>query len=382
MIDLDIKNPDVVELTKALVRMETITANCQETPALLEIGGLLENAGFKCSIVNYDPAVPTRGNLVAELNLGDPEPALCLGGHIDTVPFGSAEWDEEPLSGIVKGGKLYGRGSADMKGGIAAIVCAALKLAPRMNGRNLVVHVYGSEEFGLIGSKHMALHEKESLKSIGAVVVGEPTSNRPQFGHKGVTWFELSTTGVTAHAAMPEQGDNALVKLLPGAARLSAFQPEDSHPHLGKSTLVLAVMQSGLNTNSVPDSAVLKMDCRTVPGQDIEALCGQFLSMAGPDAKLEIPADVPPLWTDPEHPFCLTVRKIVGEITGREAGPEVAVFATDASALRLGMPDTPMVIVGPGDQNMAHKTNEFVPLEELHTAQQIYERIIEDWYGI
>lgn len=382
MIELDIKNPDVLGLAQALVRMETITANAHETPALEEISEVFHKTGFTCTLVHYDSDLPTRANLVAELNPQDTRPALCLGGHIDTVPFGAAEWDDEPLGAVVKDGKLYGRGSADMKGGISAMICAALKMAPRLNGRNITVHVYGGEEFGLLGSRYLALNSPEHTKNIGAVIVGEPTSNRPQFGHKGVTWFDLATTGVTSHAAMPEKGENALVKLLPGAARLAAFQPKDEHPHLGRSTLVPAVMQSGLNTNSVPDSAVLKLDCRTLPGQDMDALIAEIKALAGPEASLSIPADVPPLWTDPNNPWCLSVRKIVGEVTGKEAGPEVAVFATDAAALRLGMPYTPMVVLGPGDQGLAHMTNEYISIDELRQAQQIYELIIEDWYEI
>lgn len=373
---------DVVELTRALVGMDTISVNNNEAPVLEKISALLQKAGFTCTMQHYDKDITTRANLIAELAPGDAQPAVCLGGHIDTVPFGNAEWDYDPLGGVIEDGRLYGRGTADMKGGMSAMICAAVKMAPRMNGRNLILHVYGGEELGLIGSRYVAKSDPAHLGCIGAVIVGEPTGGRPQFGHKGVTWFQLETRGVTAHASMPDKGENALTKLLPGAARLAGFQPADEHPYLGRSTLVLSVMQSGLNTNSVPDSAVLNMDCRTVAGQDIEKLAADIKAMAGPDAELRIITDIMPLWTEPEMPWSLAVRKIVEQVTGREAGPEVAVFATDASALRLGLPDTPMIVLGPGDQDMAHRTNEFVRVDDLREAQTIYERIIEDWYKL
>ncbi|MDL2307508.1 M20 family metallopeptidase [Desulfovibrio sp. OttesenSCG-928-C06] len=376
------KAPDVLELTQELVRFESITANNRETAILEPVRKLLESFGFTCSLMHYDADIPTRANLIAELNPADKRPALCLGGHIDTVPFGNAPWDDDPLSGAVKDGKIYGRGTADMKGGMAAILCAAASMAGKLDGRNLVVHIYGGEEFGLLGSRYMAEQKPETLNNIGAVIVGEPTNNRPQFGHKGVTWFELCTKGVTAHAAMPEKGDNALLKLIPAACKLQHFQPEDTHPYLGKSTLVLSVMQSGLNTNSVPDSAVLKMDCRTVAGQDMEKLTLALRELAGPDATLTVPADIPPLWSDPESTWCRSVRRIVEEVTGTEAEVLCAEFATDAAALKLGIPDVPMIVMGPGEQGMAHRTNENVRVEDLYTAQKIYEQIIADWYKL
>lgn len=381
-MDLDINNPDVVALAQALVREETITANGREEPVVNDLAELLRKAGFTCTVVHYDEDMPSRANLVAELNPGDPEPCLCFGGHIDTVPFGNAEWELDPLSGALKDGKVYGRGAADMKGGIAALICAGIKMAPRLKGRNLTLHVYGCEEFGLFGSLYLAQKKPEMLRNIGAAVVCEPTYNRPQFGHKGTTWYQASTSGVTAHSSMPEKGDNALVKLLHGAARLAAFQPDDVHPHLGRSTLVLSVMHSGMNTNSVPDSAYLKMDCRTVAGQDLGKFQAKVQEIVGPEAKVEMIAHVPPMWTEPDHPWCLAVRRIVGEVTGIPAGPEVAVFATDAAALKVALPDVPMTVLGPGAQDIAHMTDEYVEVAQLREAQAIYEKIIEDWYKI
>ena len=373
---------DVVELTRALVQVNTITSDGIEQPVLEDLANILRNAGFTCTLVHYDPAVPTRANLIAELNPADPEPCLCLGGHIDTVPFVESEWNDDPLAAVLKDGKIYGRGSADMKGGLAAIICAGVKMAPRLKGRNLALHVYGCEEFGLVGSLYMSRHKPEMLKNIGAVVLGEPTANRPQFGHKGTSWFELYTKGVTAHASMPEKGDNALTKLLPGAARLAEFQPGDEHPYLGRSTFVLSVMHSGLNTNSVPDSAVLKIDCRTVVGQDVDKLAAKVSALAGPDVEIKPVSETRPFWTDPEHTWCLAVRRIVGEVTGTPAGPEVAAFATDAGGLREGLPNAPMTVLGPGAQGMAHKTNECIEVAELREAQDIYEKLIKDWYKI
>ncbi len=373
--------PDVVEFTQKLVQLETTVKARNERVVLEQLAALYESFGFTCRLNQYDPDDPAKVNLVAQSAPESSRPALCFVGHIDTVPFGRATWKASPLSGEIVDGKLYGRGASDMKGGVAAYTCAVLSMLPRLNGANIIVHIYGGEELGLLGSKHLAKREPDSMGKIGAVVIAEPTTNRPQAGHKGVTWVRFETDGVTSHSAMPDKGVNALAKLLPTACRIKDYKPEREHRYLGVGSATLTMLHSGLNPNSVPDSAALTLDVRIVEGQRSDDVMREVRALADPEVSVSCFADVEALWTDPENPWYKRVCVMASSVTGAASDVATALFATDGAALRLVLPDVPMVILGPGLEGMAHQTDEFVELKDLRDAQAIYEKIIADWYN-
>ena len=372
---------DVIDLARRLVRCDTVAGGERQALGLLE--SLLARAGFSCAYDLYDPARPDRANLIARLRPGAPaspgDKALLFGGHIDTVPFGDAAWAIPPLEGIVKDGRLHGRGAADMKGGLAAMVCAALDMAPRLKRRDLILHIYGSEETGCTGSFHASL-TPEHFGSPGAAVIAEPTNNIPLAGHKGALWLAVTATGRTAHASMPEKGDNALLKMLPAALRLRDAPPKASHELLGECTMVLSTLHAGLNSNSVPDKAVLTVDMRTVPGQDHAALHASLAAAAGPDVDTRITLDLPPVWTDPDTPWCGRVRRLAAPFLGYEPGVAAVQFFTDAGAVRRAHPGLPLMILGPGDPGEAHRTDESCPVDQIRAAREMYKAIIADWY--
>ena len=214
---------------------------------------------------------------------GDPErPPICFTGHIDTVPLGAKAWTKDAFAGETDGDRLYGRGSTDMKSGIAAFVAAAVELAPLLaRSPGVVLVITASEEIGCEGAKFLA--DAKLLDRAGAIVVAEPTANYPYVGHKGLVWFEIETTGVTAHGSMPEVGDNAINKMARVIGDLEHFRfPVESHPVMGSPTLNVGTIRGGLNTNSVPDSAKITVDIRTVPGIDHGHLCHSLEHLLGP----------------------------------------------------------------------------------------------------
>ncbi|MDR2161898.1 MAG: M20/M25/M40 family metallo-hydrolase [Desulfovibrio sp.] len=181
--------PDVVELAQRLVRRDTVEGK-GERDLLEEAADLLRGAGFSCLLENYDPAFPHKASLYARLCPEAPGESLFFGGHVDTVPFGDASWDRDPLSGLTEEGRLHGRGSCDMKGGIAAMLCASLSLAPRLAGRDLILHLYGGEELGCLGS-FFAARRPEHFGRPGAANSAQPTATRPRAGHPGALWRAL-----------------------------------------------------------------------------------------------------------------------------------------------------------------------------------------------
>jgi succinyl-diaminopimelate desuccinylase len=369
--------PDAVDLAQRLVRCDTMEGR-GERPVLEELAGILRGAGFSCTLEGYSEEHPHKANLYARLNPEASGRSIFFGGHVDTVPPGASPWAKDPLGGEISGGRLHGRGSCDMKGGLAAMLCAAVNMAPRMEGGDLVLHVYGGEETGCRGSFHAA-RNPEHFGRPGAAIIAEPTGNRLLAGHKGVLWLSFESSGRTAHGSMPEQGVNALAKLLPAACRLLESRPEGAHGILGRSTLALTSLHSGLNINSIPDRAVLTVDLRTVPGQKHADLLRSLAPPAGEEVSMRVLMDVPPVWTDPSTPWYAETRRLLADFSGEEPEIAGAHYFTDAAAVRSLLPELPLLILGPGEQTMAHKTDEYCPLEQIRAAQAIYEAIILAW---
>jgi succinyl-diaminopimelate desuccinylase len=170
------------ELTRDLVRFDTINPPGNETDAAYAVGKLLEAAGFR---VAYHSFASHRDSLIADLESSDNGKPLCFTGHLDTVPLGAAAWTKDPFTGETNGGKLYGRGTSDMKAGIAAMVLAAIDVAKRPRKRGLKLVLTAAEETGCEGAAFLA--KTGVLGQAAAMVVGEPSSNRPFIGLNSFT---------------------------------------------------------------------------------------------------------------------------------------------------------------------------------------------------
>ena len=368
--------PSSVELAQSLIGYNTISGG-NERQALEPLAKILSDAGFSVAFDAYDPSNPQRCSLFARLRPESDMPALCLCGHIDTVPLGAAQWRMPPFEGRIQNGLLYGRGSSDMKSGVAAMVCAAAQMARHMRG-DLVVQVYGGEETGCEGSFHMAA-QPQFLRNIAAVVVAEPTSCRPLCGHKGALWLTCKTTGITAHASMPHKGDNALAKLLPFADAMCAFRLEGDHPQLGGGTCVVSTLHAGCNSNSVPDSAAMTIDIRTAPQHNHDEIRTAVAAMAGSGISMTTTLDVPAVWTDPAHPWMNRAFDVLTPLLGHRPDVATVQFFTDAAALRPRLPDVPIMILGPGDPSMAHQVDEYCAVEQIELGTKMYSALLADW---
>lgn len=369
-----------VTLTQELVRYRTVNPPGDEQDCAEHLGALLEAAGFD---IAYHGFGDRRVNLVARCGGDGSRPALCFTGHLDTVPLGLQPWTVNPFAADISGGRLWGRGSSDMKSGVAAFTVAAISLAPRLRGTpGLELVITAGEETGCSGAFDLAARAG-ALGNAGAVVVAEPSSNRPWVGHKGALWLRGVTRGVTAHGSMPDKGVNAVYKAARAVSRLEEFDFNVArHPVLGPPTLNVGTIQGGLNINSVPDRAEFGIDIRTIPGQDHERLRGQLASYLGGETELETIMDVGGIWTEPDDPWMREVFEVAGDVTG--ARPEVgtATYFTDASAITPAYGNPPTVVLGPGEAAMAHQTDEYCVVDRIGEAAEIYTRLISRWCGI
>jgi succinyl-diaminopimelate desuccinylase len=307
---------------------------------------------------------------------------LCLTGHLDVVPLGTREWTRDPFKGETDGDRLYGRGSSDMKAGVAAMLLACKALSKDIQGTAGVVLVLtAGEEGGCIGSRHLA--ETQLLGKAGALVVGEPTSNYPFVGHKGSLKFHARFRGVSAHGSMPHLGVNAISKAAKAVARLEGFDFQaQAHPVMGGPTLNVGTIDGGSSVNAVPDSASIGVDIRTVPGMDHEALLKALRACLGDDAHLDVFSDLSSVWTEPQQEWVQRVFEICKPYVGEAPEPRTAPYMTDAANLLKVYAGAPAVVVGPGEAAMAHQTDEYCSMERTRQAVAIYEAIIRDWCRI
>ena len=371
---------EAVSLTKSLLRFDTVNPPGRERECARFAGRLLADWGFRVDYHEYDDA---RTSVVARAGGIDGKAPLCLTGHIDTVALGAAPWTRDAFAGETDGDRLFGRGSTDMKGGVAAFVAAAVELAPRLaRGPGLTLVVTAGEEIGCEGARYLA--DRGLLDRAGAIVVAEPTGNYPYVGHKGLCWFDIETRGVTAHGSMPEVGDNAIVRMARVIGDLESFRfPVESHPVMGKPTLNVGTIRGGLNTNSVPDEAHITLDTRSVPGIDHVHLCESLQALLGPrGAKVTKTVEVPPMYTEPAEAWVQEVFELCTPYVGSRPQPRTITYSTDGAYLKRGFGEaTPAVVLGPGEPQLAHQTDEWCSIARLEQSVELFATLMRRWCG-
>jgi len=347
-----------------------------ERPAAERAARLLQDAGWSVSMYEFAPG---RASVVAKRAGAEGAP-LCLAGHLDTVPLGAAPWSHDPFAGELAGDKLYGRGSSDMKSGVAAIVAAALQLSnATFRGPGLTVVLVAGEETGCEGAAHLA-RTPSALGHAAALLVAEPTGNQPVIGHKGALWLRARTRGVTAHGSMPERGVNAVVKAARAVLQLAALEFDVApDPLLGSPTLNVGTMAGGLNINSVPDEAVIGIDIRTIPTQRHAHLRAQLATLLGPEVELLPVVDLEGVRTDEDDPFVQRVMQSVREVCGETPRAGSATYFTDASVLTPAYGGVPTVVLGPGEMALCHQTDEWCSVSRIEQAVETYLRIARGW---
>jgi succinyl-diaminopimelate desuccinylase len=362
---------DVVDLTRRLLAFDTINPPGQEIQSMEFCASWLRNIGFECTLHRHSA---TRGSLIATRGTGEGR-SLCLSGHLDTVPLGDAPWRWSPFNGQVEGDRLFGRGSSDMKGAVAAFMLACRE-TPSIKG-GVTILLTAGEETGCDGARWLA--EAGLLPEAGAMIVGESSDNRPLSGHKGAYWLKLMASGRTAHGATPELGVNAILKAAPLLARLADFTLDVRHPVMGSATWNLSTIHGGLNINSVPDCCELTLDLRSVEGIDHPEIRRRVEELAGVEFNVEVLLDLPAVWSDPGQVWFAKAIQTISRVTGITYDPGVASYFTDASILKPRMNDLPVMILGPGSLDQPHRTDEHVLISRLVEAVEIYSALLREW---
>ncbi len=372
-----IKEPEVIKFCQELVRIKSVNPPGDELPIADYMASTLKKFGLEVELIRHSP---TRASVLARLKGFGERPGLLYNGHLDTVPVGTEEWVYDPFAAEVAQGKIWGRGTADMKGGLAALMVAAKTLAEaRISLRgDFILAATAGEETDSQGA--MAIATRSDLEPLQALIIAEPSSNGLYVAEKGALWLELTTHGKTAHGATPELGRNAVMMMLKLIGEVEKLEiPFKEHAMLSGFTRSVNTIAGGMKTNVVPDNCMVTVDMRTLPGQNHLAILRRVedliadLSGRIPDfkASAKVTNDRAPVETSPEEPVVQSIAEVVAEVTGERPVPRGASYYTDGAALVPAL-KTPMIICGPGDPRLAHQPNEYVEVSNLVQAAKIF----------
>lgn len=364
---------DAVALARELVRFPSLNPPGDEKACVEFVARHLQEIGF--SVETYEFAAG-RPSLVARLvGTADLKP-LAFTGHLDVVPVGTAPWRFPPFDAVVAEGALHGRGSCDMKSGIAAFIAAAARLragaVPLRRGLTFVITA--GEETGCQGAFDLA--RRKALGSAELLIVAEPTSNKPVVAHKGSLRVIITASGKTAHSSMPHEGDNAISRVVAWISRLEAHRFATTHLLLGRTTAVTTTITGGQNINSVPDKASFTVDFRTLPDDDHANLLKWLRDLFGDEAAIEVVTDFKGFSTDPGDAAIASLFDVLAKHVDGELVPAGAPYFTDASALVPGFAGAPTVVIGPGESAQCHKTDERCSISDIEIATAIYEDLM------
>lgn len=324
---------------------------------------------------------PGRPNLIAHWpDQGSPAaPSLMLSAHMDTVTVEGMTVD--PFAAERRDGRIYGRGSCDTKGSLAAFL-TALALARRagqLPTDKLYFVATVSEETGCQGASALM----ESGFRTDAAIVGEPTCCRMVSAHKGPLWIEITTHGRSCHASMPEHGTNA-VEIMSRVVQFVHGPWQErikraSHPLLGESTMLVTVIEGGSKINIVPSSCRVEIDGRFIPSEPMDLLLEEFRSMLarwlGDPAAFTITRQetYPGLDCPADTSFCRRLMDLCREANGQQHPLGVNYFADTGPFDRAGIP---AVLFGPGDITQAHTADEFIEEQQLYQGTEIIRELL------
>lgn len=388
-------DPDeVVELTRALVRIPSVyrpgDPDGNEARVAAFVESWMRREGFH---VEVQPVAPGRPNVIGWI--GEKAPgmrSLLLEGHTDVVTEGDpAEWIWPPFGGELVDGRIYGRGAADMKGGLAAamVAAAAFIRAGVMPRGRLVVGALVDEEDGMIGVRHLV--GTPIGRELDAAIICEPEENELCLEQRGVLWARFRVRGRMAHGAMPEAGVNPITALgsvlreIPALQRRLRRRCEKSR-YLKPPTVTPTIIQGpprGVGvpqSNVIPAAAEMTLDVRLTAGigadgiqAEMEAVCRKACE-AHPGVKIEWePANPPRFATrvDRSEPLVQAMVRAVRQATGRKPRYGGVPGSTDGTILRTEL-GIPIVTCGPGNRLIPHQVNEYVDTGELVEAARIY----------
>lgn len=363
-----------------VLKIPTVNGKDDERALAVFLRDFLKDCGVSAVVQEIDSK---RANVVGVLE-GKSKETVIWNGHLDTVPYGKmGEWKTEPSLPIKRNGCVYARGTSDMKSGLAAMAYVMGSMKEKGYVPSHTIYFCGTcdEEKGGLGAKHLL--ETQTLGEPALLLIGEPTGLRPGTAQKGCIWLQLKIHGRTSHGAYPEEGINAVeygVKIFEG---LKERFKKHNHDILGQPTCQITQAEGGIAPNMTPDAAELMLDIRVIPGittlmvsEWTQEIIDHYKNETDGNLKVEvyIKNDRQAIEIDSANPW---LKKLQWELELKKLSKErIGInYFTDASILTKKIPDTPVLLCGPGQPEMAHKPNEYVEIEKYLQYIEILKRL-------
>lgn len=383
---MDNHNFDAMELTMKLVRIDSTDPGACEGEIGTFIFQYLKDLGVP---VIKKEVLPGRFNIMAKVEGKEDAPALVYICHMDTVTTGEG-WTVSPFGAEVIRGRIYGRGACDMKSGLACALSAFTSMALKARngkkpGRSLVFIGTVDEEDFMRGAEAAIADGWVSKDSW--VLDTEPTNGQIEVAHKGRTWFEITVNGITAHASTPWKGADAIAamaEIIAAIRRRIAACPV--HPDLGASTVTFGQIEGGYRPYVVPDSCRVWIDMRLVPPTDTagaaaiveDAIAAATKEIPGITAAYQITGNRPYVEKDEQSPLLNALSRACEEVTGEPAPVSFFPGYTDTAVIAGTLGNHNCMSYGPGDLELAHKPDEYVPCEDILRCEEVLRRLADN----
>jgi acetylornithine deacetylase len=378
---------DTIDLLKELVKIDSVNPSlvpgaAGEAEIAECVADYLRSAGLD---TRMDEIEPGRVNTVGTLKGSGDGPTLMLNGHTDTVGIDYMEID--PLVPVVKEGRMYGRGTDDMKGGLAAILSATKAVVDsgeELKG-DLVVAAVCDEEYASIGTERVV----KQLR-VDAAIVGEPTEFQILVAHKGFAWVDIETHGVAAHGSAWQLGVDAIAKMGKVQVGLERLQEEGlmkkSHRLVGSPSVHSSIIGGGRELSTYPDHCKLQIERRLIPGETREDVDGELKNLLESigdidpkfDGDYEITFFRGPMEVSPDEEICSILSECSEDVRGEK--PHFVGGSGWMDTQIISERGTPAVAFGPVGSG-AHAAVEYVEVDSVIDAARIYERVIHRFCG-
>ncbi|MFZ0216055.1 MAG: M20 family metallopeptidase [Candidatus Dormiibacterota bacterium] len=367
----------LLAFTRALLRARSVhdpERGSTEQPASDLVAQQMRRFGWQPIV---EEAAPGRPNVIAILEGRGAGPTLLFEGHTDVVTEGDpGAWKHDPFGGDVDAGRLYGRGAADMKGGVAAMLFAADALHREGFAGRLVVAALADEEGMMLGVRDFVRRGRAA--GIDAALICEPEGGEVCVAQKGALRLQIEASGRMAHGAMPQHGHNPIPPLAEYLLRVQNVQRgvqvrNGEHRYLGWDYLTPTVLDAGrpAQLNVIPDRAWAGIDVRTTPATDHAALLAELRAQLLPELSLSVIDDRPPTETREEEPLVQAALAAHRLILGHDAALGGVPGATDGTIL-FAEAGIPLVTCGPGGKWIAHQVDEYVEVADLLAYGEIF----------
>lgn len=368
-VDVSLLLERAVGLTQELIRLPSESSvaiasdgACPEREVAAHLVAFCRQYGLDASL---QEALPGRENVLVRVPRDD-APKVLLAAHMDTV---SAKGMTEPFSGICRDGRIWGRGACDDKGPLACVFATvtALSAAGETLFCDLTLAATVDEECSLAGAAALA---EEDGGAYDLIIAFEPTGGRIVHAHKGDYRIRLTTRGRAVHSSVPEEGENAIDKMMAVLSDIEKMTEEFQHvpaTDLGRPTVAVTTISGGSSGNIIPEYCEATVDIRLLPEMDAEKIALDVAVLVGDRASIQVLFSGPGIRTDVD---VATIRRLQETIVrhGGDPLPVIAAYATDCSRLQKR---GPCIVWGPGDIGLAHHVKESISLGELRNGCQV-----------